>query len=227
MRAFKRLAALMLLAVVALGIAPVITSATSTATALLGTDGVAFPIGSIDDGEALFRSGSSIVGGAVMGGSTGSTDNAVLRANGTGGATAQGSSVVISDAGRLALYAGSSVHALYPPTTGSWSTAVAFTVVTLTDGDGSYDVYCYLDLTRTAGGAAGQQGGQVRVRALRSAGVLSIRHSAMSSYLGGYAPSYTITASGDAVQVTATSAGSSGEYMSACTVAYAATDLES
>lgn len=40
-------------------------------------------------------------GAAGLGGSTGSTDNALLRADGTGGATAQGSTVTLQDDGRL------------------------------------------------------------------------------------------------------------------------------
>lgn len=45
-------------------------------------------------------SGVSLKG--AIGGVTGSTDNAILRADGTGGATAQGSAVTISDAGVVA-----------------------------------------------------------------------------------------------------------------------------
>lgn len=164
---------------------------------------------------------------AALGGSTGSTDNAVLRADGTGGSTAQSSGVVISDSGRIATYSGSALHAIYPPTVGTWSHSVAFNVVTLSDGDGSYDIYCILDLTRTAGGSLVQQGGQIRIRALRTAGTVAIRHSAMSSYLGAYAPPYTFSVSGDTIQATVTSLGHSGEYMTACTLAYAAVDLES
>ena len=44
--------------------------------------------------------------GGGIGGSTGSVDNAVLRANGTGGATAQASAVKIGDAGEIAGYRG-------------------------------------------------------------------------------------------------------------------------
>lgn len=40
-------------------------------------------------------------GGGGLGGATGATDNAILRADGTGGATAQGSSLLIDDSGNL------------------------------------------------------------------------------------------------------------------------------
>lgn len=211
---------------VLMGASPVISS--PVASALRTSGGTVLTMGAPSDGQNLCRSGTTIGGcaaGALSG--LGSTDNAVLRADGTGGATAQGSPVVISDAGRIATYSGSALHAIYPPTVGTWTTGVASTILTVTDGNGSYDIYCYLDLTRTAGAAAAQQGAQVRVRALRAAGSLSIRHSAVSSYLGSYSPPYAVTASGDNVQLTPTSAGHSGEFMTACTLAYAAVDLES
>ena len=44
-----------------------------------------------------------------IGGSTGSTDNAILRADGTGGSTVQSSNVTITDAGIINGFAGSSV----------------------------------------------------------------------------------------------------------------------
>lgn len=44
-------------------------------------------------------SGAALAGAGGIGGSTGATDNAALRADGTGGSTAQSSPVVISDAG--------------------------------------------------------------------------------------------------------------------------------
>ena len=45
---------------------------------------------------------SALVGGGGIGGTTGSTDNAILRADGVGGSTAQGSIVTISDTGAIA-----------------------------------------------------------------------------------------------------------------------------
>lgn len=165
---------------------------------LLSAVGTLLKVGDIPDGSFLKRVGDSIIGTAG-----------------------------ISATSRVAVTSGNAVHAIYPPTVGTWTTGVAFNVVTVTDGDGSYDIYAILDLTRTAGGAAAQQGGQIRIRALRSAGVLSIRHSAMSSYLGSYAPSYVFGVVGDTITATPTSAGASGKVMTAVTLAYAATDLES
>jgi hypothetical protein len=62
-------------------------------------------IGAIADGEYLRRSGATVVGGpggaAGIGGSTGATDNAILRADGTGGATLQNSGVLINDSNKI------------------------------------------------------------------------------------------------------------------------------
>lgn len=61
-------------------------------------------IGAIVDGEFLKRVGTEIVSATPsggIGGATGSTDNAVLRADGTGGATAQSSAVSIDDNGAI------------------------------------------------------------------------------------------------------------------------------
>lgn len=55
-------------------------------------------------------------GGAGIGGSTGSTDNAIIRADGTGGSTVQSSGLTVSDAGSLNWNAslGSITHVLGP-----------------------------------------------------------------------------------------------------------------
>lgn len=55
-------------------------------------------------------------GGAGIGGSTGSTDNAIIRADGTGGSTVQSSALTITDAGSLNWNAslGSITHVLGP-----------------------------------------------------------------------------------------------------------------
>lgn len=52
------------------------------------------------DADGRITAAANGVGGGI-GGSLGATDNAVLRADGTGGATAQGSSVTINDAGAV------------------------------------------------------------------------------------------------------------------------------
>ena len=52
------------------------------------------------DGSVAFEAPA---GGGGIGGSTGSTDNAILRADGTGGSTLQSSSPVIDDSGNLAV----------------------------------------------------------------------------------------------------------------------------
>lgn len=74
------------------------------ASILAFTDG-AIPMGAKPtDGQVLVRSGNTITGAAAggsIGGSTGSTDNALLRADGTGGATLQSSSATLTDAGLL------------------------------------------------------------------------------------------------------------------------------
>lgn len=66
-------------------------------------DGTQLTITTIADGEFLKRSGTNITSGVPsgtgLGGSTGGTDNAILRADGTGGATAQGSAILIDDGG--------------------------------------------------------------------------------------------------------------------------------
>ena len=52
------------------------------------------------DGSVAFEAPA---GGGGIGGSTGSTDNAILRADGTGGSTLQSSGVTIDDSGNLAV----------------------------------------------------------------------------------------------------------------------------
>lgn len=56
-------------------------------------------IGSGTPADPLVATGG---GGGSIGGSTGSTDNAILRANGTGGSTLQNSLVTIDDSGNIA-----------------------------------------------------------------------------------------------------------------------------
>src|SRR6185295_18593913 len=46
-------------------------------------------------------SGTALVASGTIGGSTGSTDNAALRADGTGGATLQSSAFIIDDSGHV------------------------------------------------------------------------------------------------------------------------------
>lgn len=56
--------------------------------------------------DVLKGDGTWAAGGGGVGGSTGATDNRVLRADGTGGATVQNSAVLITDAGALQIPAG-------------------------------------------------------------------------------------------------------------------------
>jgi hypothetical protein len=90
------------------GISSSIARKIKTVTALL-------TFGTVADGEFLKRDGSTIVGAAAggggIGGSTGSTDNAILRANGTGGSTVQGSLPTISDAGAINVVSGAGINA--------------------------------------------------------------------------------------------------------------------
>lgn len=87
----------------------------STITLKHGTDNITI-VGDQDielsgnDGALIFCAGSQISvigstsaggGGGGIGGSTGGTDNAILRANGTGGSTLQNSSPLIDDNGNL------------------------------------------------------------------------------------------------------------------------------
>lgn len=67
------------------------------------SDGTVLSVGAVSDGQVLTRSGTSIIGAAAGGiaGSTGATDNRVLRADGTGGATLQSSAVAIDDSGNV------------------------------------------------------------------------------------------------------------------------------
>lgn len=65
---------------------------------------VDFP--TFDTGDFLQWDGAKVVGaagGGGIGGSTGGTDNAILRADGTGGATLQNSSVIIDDSGNVVI----------------------------------------------------------------------------------------------------------------------------
>lgn len=83
-----------------------ITSA--TATDLVGVffgDGANVGVLSFGDGLSYEDGVLSADGG--IGGSTGATDNAILRADGTGGATAQASGVTISDTSEVLIVSGS------------------------------------------------------------------------------------------------------------------------
>jgi hypothetical protein len=71
---------------------------TSIVTGTLGTSGDCAEWNI--DGD-LVGSGAACGGGGGIGGSTGATDNAVPRADGTGGATLQASTIIINDAGQL------------------------------------------------------------------------------------------------------------------------------
>jgi len=54
---------------------------------------------------------------AGIGGSTGSTDNAILRADGTGGATLQGSTIRVTDTGNMQFGGATSSEAMLKPVT--------------------------------------------------------------------------------------------------------------
>lgn len=54
--------------------------------------------------ETRRTTASTLAGAAGIGGSTGSLDNAMLRANGTGGATVQSSGITVSDADEISGY---------------------------------------------------------------------------------------------------------------------------
>lgn len=67
----------------------------------VATDLVGAVVPIVQDGQNK-KADASLFGGGSIGGSTGSTDNALVRADGTGGASAQGSIVTLDDAGGLA-----------------------------------------------------------------------------------------------------------------------------
>jgi hypothetical protein len=58
-------------------------------------------MGAVTDGQYLKRSGANVTSAAAVGGSTGAADNALLRADGTGGVTAQSSAVTVDDNGAV------------------------------------------------------------------------------------------------------------------------------
>lgn len=67
--------------------------------------------GTVASTDTILQAIQKIVGNisGFLGGSTGSTDNALLRANGTGGATAQASAVIVGDDGQISGYKGNAV----------------------------------------------------------------------------------------------------------------------
>lgn len=81
----------------------------STVTDLLGIlYGDGDNVGTLIVGSGLTLSGNTLstAGGGSIGGSTGATDNAILRADGTGGATLQNSGVTISDNSEVLIVSG-------------------------------------------------------------------------------------------------------------------------
>lgn len=74
------------------------------------SDGTVLTVGAVSDGQVLTRSGNTITGAAAggsIGGSTGSVDNALLRANGAGGSTVQaGAAAILTDNATLSLDGG-------------------------------------------------------------------------------------------------------------------------
>jgi hypothetical protein len=77
---------------------------TYTPAVLADWDGSADP-GDLDDAlDQLAERVTDIEGASGIGGSTGSTDNALLRANGTGGATVQATGITVSDADEISGY---------------------------------------------------------------------------------------------------------------------------
>ena len=77
-----------------------ISNATSAITEIpLGITGTVLTSTGVDTAPAFSLVGGS--GGGTIGGSLGSTDNVIMRSDGTGGVTAQGSLVTLSDAGTV------------------------------------------------------------------------------------------------------------------------------
>jgi hypothetical protein len=80
------------------------SSITYTPTTAADWDGSTDP-GNVDDAlDQLAERTADLEGVSGIGGSTGSTDNTVLRANGTGGSTVQSTGVVIGDADEISGY---------------------------------------------------------------------------------------------------------------------------
>ena len=81
------------------------------------------------DGSVAFETPA---GGGGIGGSTGSTDNAILRADGTGGSTLQASSATIDDTGNLVASKLSAVN--FVQTTWGWFSRGTTAIMTLDPG---------------------------------------------------------------------------------------------
>lgn len=88
---------------------PLISGASLTAVTVAGDDKIVIQDTS-DSNNIKTVTAQSIAdlggGGGGLGGSTGATDNAILRADGTGGSTAQSSTVIISDTSTISTTSG-------------------------------------------------------------------------------------------------------------------------
>jgi hypothetical protein len=82
----------------------VTSSTSSTLVGILQADGA--NVGTVTIGTGLSYSGGTLSVSGGIGGSTGATDNAILRADGTGGATLQNSGVTISDNSEVLIVSG-------------------------------------------------------------------------------------------------------------------------
>ena len=87
------------------------------------------------DGQTLVRSGTTITGQTVsagVGGSTGSVDNALLRADGTGGSTLQaGATATLSDAGLITATATTLTAAIAVSPASPYTHVAGITTITL------------------------------------------------------------------------------------------------
>lgn len=147
-----------------------------------------------------------------IGGSTGATDNALLRANGTGGATLQESLVTIGDDGGLTLpdvllLLGS--LNLRGHLTGTWATGDTVTVWPAL-ADGRWGVALLVSARRTAGGSVTDRLALLFAGITAASGTLTIEYQ--RDWGAGYAPTLTFVDSLGSVGLTFTSSGSSGTY---------------
>jgi hypothetical protein len=148
-----------------------------------------------------------------MRGSGGGTDNALLRADGTGNAV-QGSSATIADSGQFDV---GNVRTM-PRGSAAWTTAVAVTISLGGLQNGDYDVWVRFWCERT--GSAVRRLWTEHLCVRRTAGSPSILHNGSVGTLGSFAPTIGYSWSGDDLAITITSAGASGNLGYQATLVY-------
>jgi hypothetical protein len=149
-----------------------------------------------------------------MRGSGGGTDNAVLRADGTGNAV-QGSSLILGDDGQMDV---GDIRTM-PHSTVAWNTGVAVVIDVGTLQNGDYDVWVRFWCERITGGATRKIWTE-HMAVRRTAGSPSILNNGSVGSLGSFGPSIAYGWSGDDLTITITSAASSGKVGYQATLIY-------